>query len=218
MSQQHLCFYSTKCRFCQTFLEELARSPYSKEFRFVCVDAKPGIGRPQLPSYVKAVPTLMIHGEEQPRTDSGVMNWLSERRLMERDSVPKAGFNTGLGGQSADPTGGIGGSMEAFSYDMFSSCGDEGFATLDEAYVDPKAGANVRLAKNMVSFDNIHLSQHPDVKPTPNMGLGPSNNGGSQQMAGPSGRQSAKTKAFEDAFSAFQAARDRDIPGPRGRI
>jgi hypothetical protein len=142
------------------------------------------------------------------------MNWLSERRLLERDGVPKAGFNTGLGGPSADPTGGIGGDMEAFSYDMFSSGGDEGFATLDEAYVDPKAGANVRLAKNMVSFDNIHLSQHPDIKPTPNMGLG----GGAQQNNGaPSGRQSAKSKAFEDAFSSFQAARDRDIPGPRGR-
>ena len=181
------------------------------------MDAKPGIGRPQLPAYVKAVPTLMIRGEEQPRTDSAVMNWLSERRLLERDAVPKAGFNTGLGGPSADPTGGVGGGMEAFSYDMFSNGGDEGFATLDEAYVDPKAGANVRLAANMVSFDNIHLSQFPDVKPTPNMGLG----GGSQQNnggPGPSGRQSAKTKAFEDAFSAFQAARDRDSPGPRGRI
>lgn len=210
MSQQNICFYSTKCRFCQTFLEELARSPYSKEFRFVCVDAKPGIGRPQLPSYVKAVPTLMIQGEEQPRTDSAVMNWLSERRLLERDGVPKAGFNTGLGGTStgAADNGGV----AAFSYDMFSSGGDEGFATLEEAYMDPKAGANVRLAGNMVSFDNIHLTQHPDIKPTPNMGLGDNS---SQQSTG---RQGAKGKALEDAFSAFQASRDRDIPGPRGRL
>jgi hypothetical protein len=210
MSQQHLCFYSAKCRFCQTFLEELSRSPYSKEFRFVCVDAKPGIGRPQLPSYVKAVPTLMIQGEEQPRTDSSVMNWLSERRLLERDGVPKAGFNTGLGGTSAGPDSG---GIAAFSYDMFAGGGDEGFAYIDEVTVDPKAGANVRLASNMVSFDNIHLTQHPDIKPTSNMGLGPSNNGGA-----PTGRQSGKSKAFEDAFSSFQAARDRDVPGPRGRI
>lgn len=138
MSQQHLCFFSTRCRYSQAFLEELSRTPYSREFRFICVDAPPGGVRPALPPYVRAVPTLMIAGEHEPRTDAQVMNWLSERRLIERTgAVPTAtvpgarppvgnvGQRTGGGGMtysapsgaptpaSYGPSGGGGGSSGA---------------------------------------------------------------------------------------------------------
>jgi hypothetical protein len=112
MSQQHLCFFSTRCRYSQTFLEELSRTPYSREFRFICVDAPPGGVRPTLPPYVRAVPTLMIAGEHEPRTDAQVMNWLSERRLMDRTAaVPTAtvpGARPPMGNSAGPRTGGSG--------------------------------------------------------------------------------------------------------------
>lgn len=112
MSQQHLCFFSTRCRYSQTFLEELSRTPFSREFRFICVDAPPGGVRPALPPYVRAVPTLMIAGEHEPRTDAQVMNWLSERRLMDRTAaVPTAtvpGARPPMGTVAGPRTGGGG--------------------------------------------------------------------------------------------------------------
>ena len=205
MSQQHLCFFSTRCRFCQAFLEELSRSPYSKEFRFICVDRQPGKPPITLPPYVKAVPTLMIAGEGEPRTDSQVMNWLSERRLREREGVASGGgFAAGAARVGSAPTDGI----LAFTDDMFSSCGDEGFAFLDEV-TSQKEGQMVRVASNMASVNDIHRMQVPDMRgPAPLSGGSRSNAGG--------GRQSAKAKAMEDAFSAYQAARDRDVPKASG--
>ena len=81
MSQRpkHACFYSTKCKHSASFLEEIARTPYKSEFRFVCVDPSPN--RPPLPSWLKVVPTLLIDGEPDPLTDEKVFNWLSLRKI-----------------------------------------------------------------------------------------------------------------------------------------
>lgn len=82
MSQaQHICFYSNKCMWSEAFLKELAGTPWKSTFRFVCVDPMPNGGRPQLPAFVKKVPTLVIAGEPEPRTDGQVMNWISEMKL-----------------------------------------------------------------------------------------------------------------------------------------
>ena len=208
MSQQHLCFFSTRCRFCQAFLEELSRSPYSKEFRFICVDRQPGKPPITLPPYVKAVPTLMIAGEGEPRTDSQVMNWLSERRLREREGVASGGgFAAGAARVGSAPADGI----LAFTDDMFSSCGDEGFAFLDEV-TSQKEGQMVRVASNMASVNDIHRMQVPDMAGVVRGGSG----GGDSSSNAGGGRQSAKAKAMEDAFTAYQAARDRDLPKASG--
>jgi hypothetical protein len=78
---KHICFYSNKCEWSRTFITELANTPYKGEFTFVCVD--PSQNRPQLPGWLKKVPTLAISGEAEPRVDSDVMNWLFERRLKD---------------------------------------------------------------------------------------------------------------------------------------
>jgi hypothetical protein len=212
MSQLHLCFYSARCRFCEAFLNELARSPYSREFKFVCVDAKPGVSRPPLPPYVKAVPTLMIVGEDEPRTDSGVMNWLSERRLLERDDA--VAKRTGIGGGSDGPL--------TCSADMFGSCGDEGFAFINEVSGDQKPGQTVRMAANMASINDIHRSQFADAPVPAAMRMqgaasGYQNGGGGGGGGGPhQDRTSKKVKAFDDALAAYQQSRTMDTPqGPR---
>jgi hypothetical protein len=76
---KHICFYSTRCDWSKAFLKEVANTPWKQDFRFVCVDPSPT--RPSLPPWLKKVPTLVIQGEPQPRTDGDVMNWLSEMKL-----------------------------------------------------------------------------------------------------------------------------------------
>lgn len=215
MSQPpHLCFFSTRCRYSQAFLEELSRSPYSREFKFICVDKQPGRPPVQLPPYVKAVPTLMIYGESAPRTDSQVMNWLSERRLREREAVAGGGGFAAAGAKPAAGPGDDG--MLAFTDDMFANGGDEGFAYIAEVSMNQKQGEHVRIASNMASINDIHRSQVADIKPTYAMGLGPGPSAGGAAGGGGGGRQSEKAKALEDAYAAYQAARDRDVPKTMG--
>lgn len=78
---ENICFYSNKCDFCKAFFEELKKTPYKSEFRFICVDPSPH--RPQLPSWLEKVPTLVIAGENTPLTDNMVYNWIFERKLKD---------------------------------------------------------------------------------------------------------------------------------------
>ena len=82
---EHVCFYSNKCQWSKAFLTELANTPWKQTFRFVCVDPAPN--RPSLPSWLTKVPTLVIKGEQQPRTDGEVMNWLSEMKMKSGGSM-----------------------------------------------------------------------------------------------------------------------------------
>jgi hypothetical protein len=77
----HICFYSNRCDWSKAFVEEISRTNYHKDFRFICVD--PGPNRPALPSWLKQTPTLVISGEPEPRTNSDVMNWLYERKMKD---------------------------------------------------------------------------------------------------------------------------------------
>lgn len=91
----HICFYSNRCEWSKAFIEEISKTNYHKEFRFICVD--PGPNRPQLPGWLKSVPTLVIQGEPEPRTNSEVMNWLYERKMRDGGGT-RSGGNGGQGG------------------------------------------------------------------------------------------------------------------------
>jgi hypothetical protein len=75
-------------------LTELGKTPYKEEFKYICVDPSPN--RPPLPSFLKKVPTLIIHGDPEPKTDGDVMNWLSHKMLTER--MQNGGGDGGGGG------------------------------------------------------------------------------------------------------------------------
>jgi len=94
----HICFYSNRCDWSKAFIEEISKTNYHKDFRFICVDPSPN--RPQLPGWLKQTPTLVISGEPEPRTNSEVMNWLYEQKL--KDGGAK-GQSQGKGGQPAGP-------------------------------------------------------------------------------------------------------------------
>jgi hypothetical protein len=93
----HICFYSNRCEWSKAFITEISQTPYHTEFKFICVDPSPN--RPQLPSWLKSVPTLVISGEPEPRTNSEVMNWLYERKMKD------GGGKQGVQGQGGVPTG-----------------------------------------------------------------------------------------------------------------
>jgi hypothetical protein len=101
----HICFYSNRCEWSKAFIEEISKTKYHTEFRFICVDPSPS--RPQLPSWLKQTPTLVISGEPEPRTNSEVMNWLYERKMRD------GGGGGGGGGESGGAAGGAGMSMMA---------------------------------------------------------------------------------------------------------
>ena len=85
----HICFYSNRCDWSKAFIEEISKTNYHSQFRFICVD--PGPNRPQLPGWLKQTPTLVISGDPEPRTNSDVMNWLYEQKM--RDGGGKGGGN-----------------------------------------------------------------------------------------------------------------------------
>ena len=92
----HICFYSNRCDWSKAFVEEISRTSYHNEFRFICVDPSPN--RPALPSWLKQTPTLVISGEPEPRTNSDVMNWLYERKMRDGNKsapAPTPGAGTG---------------------------------------------------------------------------------------------------------------------------
>ena len=193
MSQPpHLCFFSTRNRLSQDFLEELSRTPYSKEFKFICVDQQPGRPRPQLPAYVEAVPTLMIRGEDSPRVDSAVMNWISERRLTDRQGPARQQQGP------QEPSGPM-----AFTSDM-GCIGDEGFCFIGE---EGAGGTSGRMAGGMVSFNDPMMGGPPP-------GATPATTG--NMMGGSRGApgMSAKAKALDDAMTRLMQERAMGMPQP----
>ena len=195
---KNLCFFSARCRHSQNFLEALKETPFAKEFRFISVDPQPNGQRPQLPSYVKAVPTLMIDGEDKPRTDAQVMNWLSERRLRAGGSLGSGSSGSSSGGASAAGNDGL----LAFSDEMAIS-GDEGYAFIGEDAPVTK-GAMVRMVGTMASIDDLAGLGTPAGRAAADRSASAGANIGVP-------RQSEKAKALDDALMAYQQMRDRDM-------
>lgn len=88
MEKRNACYYSIKCPWSKAFIKEVSDTPWKNEFKFVSVDPPNNQG---LPKWLKKVPTLVIAGEPEPRTDNEVMNWLYEKKLQ---STPQQAINT----------------------------------------------------------------------------------------------------------------------------
>ena len=95
-SHNVVCYYSNKCRWSEGFIKSLKETPFKSEVKFICVDPDQNGNRPKLPGFLKKVPTLVVRGENEPRTDGAVMNWLSEKKLLAKNS-------NGAGGNSLIP-------------------------------------------------------------------------------------------------------------------
>jgi hypothetical protein len=190
MSQPtNICFYSNKCQWSKAFITELAKTPWKGEFRFICAD--PGPDRPQLPAWLKKVPTIVVAGESEPRTDSDVMNWLYEKKMKD-------------GGQ-ASPQGGAqaqGGEPSAFSmFENVSFAKGFGYSGID---VDTSSqGMGGTTIPGAFSFLN-----------------GPPEEAGGGGPAPPtsSQRRSKKEEMFDKQMEAYQRDRELGMPKGAGRI
>lgn len=121
----HICFYSNRCEWSKAFITELSQTSYKGEFRFVCVDPSPN--RPQLPSWLKQTPTLVIQGEPEPRTNSEVMNWLYERKMKDGGGSSRGTGQSGQGASSAqmEPEPYLDSEMGGGFGDSYSFLGDD---------------------------------------------------------------------------------------------
>lgn len=171
----------------KAFIEELSKTPWKTTFQFVCVDPSPS--RPKLPAWLTKVPTLVIQGEQQPRTDGEVMNWLSEMKM-------KHGGNTGAPsamGSSAEP--------EAFNW-MEQTSFAKGFGYSFQDADTSTQGNGGSTIPGAFSFLNGAAA--------------PGDRTGNQipSMASVE-RRSKKEQMFDQAMEAYQNERNRGMPQAR---
>ena len=119
----HICFYSNRCEWSKAFITEISQTPYHKEFRFICVDPSPN--RPQLPTWLKQTPTLVISGEPEPRTNSEVMNWLYEHKMKNGGVSNSDTSSTSASGASVEPEPYLDMEMGGGFGDTYSFLGDD---------------------------------------------------------------------------------------------
>lgn len=147
----HICFYSNRCEWSKAFIEEISKTTYHKDFRFICVD--PGANRPQLPGWLKQTPTLVVQGEPEPRTNSEVMNWLYEQKLRNNGESKQSG--NGVSGLSEPEPyldmemGGSYGDSYSFIGDDTSAQGDGGGSMKHNfTYLNGQEAVSTREASN----------------------------------------------------------------------
>lgn len=212
------CYISSKCRFSQQFLEALSQTPYFREIKFVNVDTTP---RNQLPSFLKSVPTLVVAGEPQPRTEiSQLMNWISEKRIQEnRQPIQNPGGpgaqRPGAGGGPAQGT--FQDPMAMYEGETFGGFGGGGYAFIGEDNAKLDSGSMVRMVGNMAGINDQSM-----YFPEGRMGGGAASAGFQQQISPPqgNGRVSEKQAALDSRLAAMKAARESDpyVPSPIQRI
>lgn len=183
----HICFYSNRCDWSKAFISELASLPYKNEFRFVCVDPSPT--RPSLPTWLKKVPTLVINGEPEPRTDSEVMNWLYERKMKDGKTSSASG-SASAGPLEPEPYldvemgGGYGDSYSFLNTD--TSTGGNGGMSISHNFEYLGGGSSVGT-KEASTFTTTDMS----------------------------GKRSKKEEMLDKQMEAYMKARDSGVPkGP----
>ncbi len=195
---RNICFYSNKCNWSKAFLTELSATPWKKEFRYICVDPSPA--RPQLPGWLKKVPTIVISGEAEPRTDAEVMNWLMERKMRE-----------GVGRQSGGPSAQAG-PAEPSAFSLFEQTSfAKGFSYSGLDVDTSSQGQGGYSMPGAFEFLNGSASSAGD----PLM-----SQGGNQgtAAANSSQKRSKKEELFDKQMEQYQRERNMGLPPGPSRI
>ena len=161
MAAQNICFYSKNCDWSKAFLKEVATTPFKNQFTFICVDKDASGKRPNLPDWLKKVPTLIIKGEKEPiKTDAEVMNWLYLKKMALNgpgggggaggagpiDQEPQAWLGNEMGGGLRDDYTFIDGSQEGFLSHNFEMLTGPGVRTSSD--IPGAQGQQVALERN----------------------------------------------------------------------
>jgi len=194
---KHICFYSNKDKWSKAFIEELAKTNWTREFQFICVDPSPD--RPPLPKWLKQVPTLVVNGDKEPiKTDTEVMNWLYERKMLE-NSQKKPEIKS-----SAAPAA-VGGEPESWIGNEMDGMGAAGYSFVDS---DTSTGGNGG-ASIPGTFGFLNGSASPGDR------QGNSAGGGSGGAS--SGRKTKKEQMFDEQLDLYKQNRDSGIRQPQAR-
>ena len=194
MSQKqatNICFYSNKCKWSKAFLQELSTTKWKSDFHFVCVDPSPN--RAKLPAWLKKVPTLVVAGEPEPRTDGDVMNWLYERKMADTAST------SGKKGSSPDGTpGGEPDGWNSFENTSFNKSFGYSFNSADTS----TGGEGGLTSPGTFSF--LNGAAAPGERNAQDFP------GGGQAQTGRS--RSKKEEMFDKQMEAYQKSRDDGVP------
>ena len=187
----HICFYSNRCEWSKAFIEEISKTNYHKEFRFICVDPSPN--RAQLPAWLKSVPTLVISGESEPRTGSDVMNWLYEKKMTD-GAVKQTPSGGGPGGDAPGPEAYMEMEMGGGFGDSYSFIGDDTTA---------QGNGGMRTAHNFTYLngqDSVGTREASSFQTTSN-----------------DQKRSKKEQMFDQQYEQMMKSRDSGMPKPMMR-
>jgi len=189
----HICFYSNRCEWSKAFITEISQTPYHKDFRFICVDPSPS--RPQLPSWLKQTPTLVISGEPEPRTNSEVMNWLYEHKM--KTGTSGGGSSGSNGGSNGGSDGGGGLEPEPYmDMEMGGGFGDSYSFLGDDTTTQGNGG--LRMKHN---FTYLNGQESVSTREASNFQTTSSNQ-----------KRSKKEELLDQQMEQFLKSRDNGIP------
>lgn len=192
-SQQavHICYYSNRCQWSRAFITELAQTPWKALFHFICVDPSPS--RPPLPTWLKKVPTLVLQGDPEPKTDSEVMNWLYEKKMREESTQSQ---------QQGGPPPGAGGEPDAWNSIEQGSKGGFSYSGLD---ADTSASAESTGGFTMPgAFSFLNGGASASSQSAAGSGFAPAGGVGT--------KKSKKEELFDKQMEAYQRERDNGMP------
>jgi hypothetical protein len=203
MQSQNLCFYSNKCDWSRAFIEELAKTPWKSDFRFICVDAGPDGKRPPLPKWLSKVPTLVISGEQEPRTDNQVMNWLYEKKQSLGSGGPDARGGGGSFAGAPNPE-----DVEGFTMNEMGARSLGYQYSFVDADTSPGGNGGLSMPGN---FEFLGGGAAPGDRTTQNIG-------NSRAPGGSNGGRSKKELMFDKQMEAYQRERDAALPQKARRV
>lgn len=131
MAQKNICFYSNKCEWSKAFIKEIAGTPLKGTFTYICIDKDQNGRRPNLPEWLKKVPTLVIKGDPEPiKTDAEVMNWL----YTEKMKISGPGGGGGGPATSLEPEAWMNNEMSSGLKDAYSFIDDKSGGFLSRSF------------------------------------------------------------------------------------
>ena len=190
----HLCFYSEKCRFSQSFIEELKKAGYLGEFKFICVDRdasgkkSPVVLKAIAEKWLTATPTLIIDGESGPRIDAEVFNWLSMKKLQDGRGAP------------VSPDGAGAGEPVAYGNELASGRWSDSYSFFGQQFEVGKGQGYDPIPRN---FGQLQEGTGSIT------GIGGQTAG---QVVAATAQKSKKEMAMDAALEKFQRERDMDTP------
>ena len=199
MAKNNICFYSNKCDWSKAFLKEIAQMPLKTTFTYICIDKDQNGRRPNLPEWLKKVPTLVIKGDPEPiKTDAEVMNWL----YMEKMKTSAGGGGSGGGGGGSG--GGSGGPLTGAEPEPWVN--NEMSSGLKDAYsfIDDNSGG--------------FLSRSFDLLSGPGTRTGSEIPGGGGGGGGSSEAKTKKEQLFDNQMESYMKNREMGMPQQKPRM